>query len=118
LAKLKLALAEVLQYERRVTISAVARKAGITPGLIHNTYPDFAELIRSHSGKATRKRCADKANEVTDLQAKLKQARADLRLAIEDIQKLASLNETLRIELAAIRVSDQQNVVEFPQKRC
>lgn len=43
---------EVLQRDQhKISISAVARKAGVTPALIHNTYPDVAERIRAVSGR-------------------------------------------------------------------
>ena len=48
------AIAQVQTGQGKVSISAVATLAGVTPALIHNTYPDLAEKIRGLVGKATR----------------------------------------------------------------
>jgi AcrR family transcriptional regulator len=48
------AIAQVQAGQGKVSISAVAKLAGVTPALIHNTYPDLAEKIRGLVGKATR----------------------------------------------------------------
>lgn len=47
------AIAQLQAENAKVTISAVAKAANITPALVHNTYPDLAEQIRRISGKAT-----------------------------------------------------------------
>ena len=38
----------------KLSIASVARAAGVTPGLIHNTYPAVAEKIRTLMGKSVR----------------------------------------------------------------
>ena len=48
------AIAKLQAGQGKVSISAVAKLAGVTPALIHNTYPDLAEKIRGLVGKATR----------------------------------------------------------------
>ena len=45
------ALEGLQRGQHKISISAVARKAGVTPALIHNTYPDVAERIRAVSGR-------------------------------------------------------------------
>lgn len=35
---------------KRVSITAVAKEAGVTPALVHNRYPEFAAKIRAHVG--------------------------------------------------------------------
>jgi AcrR family transcriptional regulator len=53
-SELKLALHRLQKREVKVSIAAVAKEAGVTPALLHNCYPDFAEEIRKLVGKATR----------------------------------------------------------------
>jgi hypothetical protein len=38
----------------KLSIASVARAAGVTPGLIHNTYPAVADKIRNLMGKSVR----------------------------------------------------------------
>ncbi len=40
--------------EKKVTIAAVAREAGISAALIHNHYPNVAEAIREIQGRSSR----------------------------------------------------------------
>lgn len=48
------AIVQLQADQGKLSISAVAKLAEVTPGLIHNTYPDLAEKIRGLVGKATR----------------------------------------------------------------
>ena len=41
----------MVEGNQKLSIS-VARAAGVTPGLIHNTYPAVAERIRNLMGKS------------------------------------------------------------------
>lgn len=52
--EIRQAIAQVQAGQGKVSISAVAKMAGVTPALIHNTYPDLAEKIRGLVGKGTR----------------------------------------------------------------
>ena len=47
------AIEQLQASQGKLSISAVAKMAGVTPALIHNTYPDLAEKIRGLVGKAT-----------------------------------------------------------------
>jgi len=40
------AIVQLQADQGKLSISAVAKLAEVTPGLIHNTYPDLAEKIR------------------------------------------------------------------------
>ena len=51
---LQLAMHRLQKRQEKATIAAVAREANVTPALIHNRYPDFAEEVRKVNGKATR----------------------------------------------------------------
>lgn len=97
--ELQLAMLRVKNKGKKLSISAVASEAGITPGLIHNTYPDIAEAIRAQVGKGTRQQRDHKIAELSKARERLKELRGELDAALKDIQRLASMNETLRQEL-------------------
>lgn len=81
--------------EKKVTIAAVAREAGVSAALIHNHYPNIAEAIREVQGRSSRTQRDLKRQ---DLRAEREKGRA-LRLEIEELRakvaSLASLNEVL-----------------------
>lgn len=81
--------------EKKVTIAAVAREAGVSAALIHNHYPNIAEAIREVQGRSSR---AQRDVKHQDLRAEREKGRA-LRLEIEELRakvaSLASLNEVL-----------------------
>lgn len=81
--------------EKKVTIAAVAREAGVSAALIHNHYPNIAEAIREVQGRSSR---AQRDLKHQDLRAEREKGRA-LRLEIEALRakvaSLASLNEVL-----------------------
>lgn len=82
--------------ETKVTISAVAREAGISASLIHNHYPSIAEAIREAQGRSSR---AMREVKQQDLLAERKKSVA-YRQEIAELQakvaSLASINEVLR----------------------
>jgi AcrR family transcriptional regulator len=81
--------------ETKVTITAVAREAGVSTALIHNHYPGIAEAIREAQGRSSR---ALRDVKQQDLIAERKKS-ADYRQEIEELRvkiaNLASLNEVL-----------------------
>lgn len=81
--------------EKKVTIAAVAREAGVSAALIHNHYPNIAEAIREVQGRSSR---TQRDLKHQDLRAEREKGRA-LRLEIEALRakvaSLASLNEVL-----------------------
>lgn len=103
LDRLKVSLEEIQGSGQRITISAVARTASVTPGLIHNTYPDFAEKIRSLMGKSTRSRKGAIAEELKRVQRSSKELRVELALLRDDLAKLASRNQMLAQENEVLR---------------
>jgi len=114
LEELRLAIARVKSNGKKLSISAVAIEAGVTPGLIHNTYPDLAETIREQVGKATRKQRDDKIAELSKARKRIKESRVELKAALSDIQRLASTSETLRQEVAKLRAAGGGKVVFLP----
>jgi len=97
-----------------MSIAAVASEAGVTPSLIHNTYSDIAEEIRAQIGKATRQQRDAKATELTEVRATLRALREELRLVQRDFAKLASINETLREEIAVLQAKEGGKVRLLP----
>lgn len=101
----------------RVSISAVAEEAGVTPALIHNRYSELAEKIRAHAGRDTRRQRDDKH---TELQAARLAARDLRRRLVElesDLAKLASINAALRIDNEELRAMlESRNVSVLPSR--
>ena len=112
---LQFAMLRVKNKGKKFNISAVALEAGVTPSLIHNTYPDIAEAIRAQVGKATRQQRDDKIAELSRERERNKELRAELDIALKDIQRLVSTNETLRQEVTILRaaVSGEGRVVRL-----
>lgn len=94
---------EELQTGRgKVSISAVAKMAGITPALIHNTYPDLAEKIRSLVGKATRIQRDATRDELVREREINRSLRRELAQTRADLAKLASINQMVLNEVALL----------------
>lgn len=102
LNELQLALSRLQRANKKVSISAVAKEADVTPALIHNTYPDFAERIRTLVHRPVRAQRDDKHQELQLQRA----ANARLYKVIADQNKeivdLASVNEGLRAEIQVL----------------
>jgi AcrR family transcriptional regulator len=98
--------------ETKVTITAVAREAGVSTALIHNYYPRIAEAIRELQGRSSR---AMRDLKHQDLIAQRKKA-AEYRKEIEDLRAkvahLASLNEVILDENRVLKakMSDRKVV--------
>lgn len=100
-----------------MSIAAVANEAGVTPSLIHNTYPDLAEEIRAQMGRATRQQRDAKAAELAGARSALKRLREALEEARRDIAKLASINETLSDEVTSLRAQVAGKVIAMPSRQ-
>lgn len=116
LEELQLAVLTVKNKGEKLTIAAVADEVGVTPGLIHNTYPDLAESIRKQIGKATRQQRDEAIAELTKIRQRNKELRAELKTASNDIKRLASTNETLRQEVTKLRAASTGKVVILPSR--
>ncbi|CAB3794456.1 TetR family transcriptional regulator [Paraburkholderia fynbosensis] len=114
--ELTAAIIEVRNKGLKLSITAVAAEAGVSPSLIHNTYPDLAEAIRHELGRTTRQQRDAKAAELVDARAALKGLRDELRAAKKDLDELASINETLRDEIARLRGEVSGKVVALSRR--
>lgn len=101
--ELRLAIFRIEQGRARtkaikLSVSAVAREAGVSPALIHNHYPLIAEEIRVKLGAATRQSRNAKQEELNREREKNKLLRKELELTKNGLAKLASINEVLLME--------------------
>lgn len=115
-AELQLAILRVKNKNIKMSIAAVAAEAGVSPSLVHNTYPDIAEEIRAQVGRSVRQQRDEKATELTNARATLRALREELRAARRDIAKLASVNETLNDEVAVLRAEVDGKVRTLPRR--
>jgi AcrR family transcriptional regulator len=115
--ELQLAILRVKNKGLKLSISAVATEAGVTAGLVHNTYPDIAEEIRAQVGRSTRQQRDAKVAEVKRVREQLKILRAERDTALVDVARLASINETLRQEVATLQAVASGKTVALPPRR-
>ncbi|THJ50829.1 TetR family transcriptional regulator [Burkholderia sp. LS-044] len=93
----------------KLSISAVAREAGVSPSLIHNHYPDIAEEIRLRLGASSRQQRDAKHEKLKQIRESNKVLRKELAEMRRQIAKLASINETLILENQARRAATAEN---------
>lgn len=97
------AIEQLLASQGKLSISAVAKMAGVTPALIHNTYPDLAEKIRGLVCKATRTQRDAKHSALVREREINRTLRQELVETRATIAKLASVNQTLLNEMAVLK---------------
>jgi len=119
LFKLELALSRLEKRGEKITLKAVADEAGVTSPLIINSYPDFAEKVRSITGKDIRRQKNDMAELLTEARKKIRELNELLAIQYIEITKLASLNEALRVENTLQKAIAEGKVLrgEFGQKK-
>ena len=98
LTELQLALHRLQRAGRKVSIKGIAEEAKVTPALIHNRYPDFAEQVRTLTIKSTRAQRDEKRDLLQREREKNRQLRALVDQQIKEFADLASVNEALRAE--------------------
>lgn len=112
-AALMTALTAMQRDEQKISISAVARKAGVTPALIHNTYPEVAEQIRKLTGREPAAIRSKEAETLLALQATNKRLQQENIQLNADVARLASILQTLNDEIARLRAVGTGKVVEM-----
>jgi hypothetical protein len=110
------AILRVQNRKMALSITAVAEEAGVTPALLHNTYPDVAEYIRSLIGKNSRARNDEFRAENVRLRETNRQLRLEKEAAQADARRLASLLERLRFELAVLEAQKVGNVTPIGRR--
>lgn len=113
LFQLRLAMNRLQKREVKVSIAAVAKEAGVTPALVHNRYPDFAEEVRKAVGKATRAQRDQKQELLIAERDKNQQLREQVAELMMDLRNLASENEALRAELVLQQAIATGNVARI-----
>lgn len=81
----------------KVSITAVAHEAGVTPALIHNHYPDVAETIREAQARSSRVQRDAKHGELRAAREKNRVLREEVDALRAQVAKLASINEVLLV---------------------
>lgn len=112
-AALMAALQAMQSDEQKISISAVARKAGVTPALIHNTYPEVAEQIRKLTGREPAAIRSKEAETLLALQATNKRLQQENIQLNADVARLASIVQTLNDDIARLRAVGTGKVVEL-----
>jgi hypothetical protein len=87
----------------KLSISAVAREAGVSAALIHNCHPEIAEQIRESQGRSSRAQRDAKQLELKTERERARQLRLEIALLRTKIALLASINETLLDENKALK---------------
>ncbi|MBI6605171.1 TetR family transcriptional regulator [Pseudomonas sp. S4_EA_1b] len=100
----------------KISIASVARAAGVTPGLIHNTYPAVAERIRTLMGKSVRAQRDSKHQALMVEKEKNRALRAENEQLLEELARLASVNQVLILEMAHLKGVVDGKVVTFVPK--
>jgi len=111
------AIVQVQEGQGKLSISAVAKMAGVTPALIHNTYPDLAEKIRGLVGKATRTQRDAKHDALVREHEINRALRQELAASRADVAKLASINQVLLNEVAILKGMATGKVVSILRAR-
>lgn len=100
---------------KRLTISAVAREAGVSSSLLHNHYPVIAEEIRVKQGASSRQKLDAKQDDLSVERGKTKALRAELEELRHQVAKLASINEMLQIENHTLAIKcGTPKIANFP----
>lgn len=100
----------------KLSIAAVARAAGVTPGLIHNTYPAVAEKIRNLMGKSVRAQRDSKHQALMHEKEKNRALRAENDQLLEELARIASVNQRLLFEMAELKTVAGGKVVALTPK--
>ncbi|MBK6632636.1 MAG: TetR family transcriptional regulator [Betaproteobacteria bacterium] len=111
------AIEQLQASQGKLSISAVANMAGVTPALIHNTYPDLAEKIRGLVGKATRTQRDAKHGELVRERESNRTLRQELAETKAALAKLASVNQVLLNEVAVLNGIATGKVVSILRAR-
>jgi len=103
--------------ESKVSISAVAREAGVSAALIHNQYPAIAETIREAQGRASRTMRDDKHTQLVSERKKAAGYRQEIKELLAKVANLASINEVLLDENRVLKAKmADRKVVDLPPK--
>jgi len=104
--------------ETKVTIAAVAREAGVSTALIHNHYPQIAEVIREIQGRSSRATRDAKHQDLIVERRKSLAYRQEIEELRAKVASLASINEVLLEESRVLKSKlNDRKIVELASKR-
>lgn len=110
------AIDDLVEGNAKISIASVARAAGVTPGLIHNTYPAVAERIRIIIGKSVRTQRDSKHQTLMVEKEKNRALRVENGQLLEELARIASVNQRLLFEMAELKAAYSGKVVSIPSK--
>ena len=103
---------------RKLTISSVAREAGVSTSLIHNHHPEIAEVIREKQGRSSRAMRDAKQSELKAEREKNQKLRSENAQLRQQIAKLASVNELLTMSISSLEARmSGGNVIDHPSAK-
>lgn len=103
---------------RKLTISSVAREAGVSTSLIHNHHPEIAEVIREKQGRSSRALRDAKQSELKAEREKNQKLRSENAQLRQQIAKLASVNELLTMNISSLEARmSGGNVIDHPSAK-
>ncbi len=116
LAALNKVVDDLIAGDEKLAITSVARAAGVTPGLIHNTYPSIAERIRNIVGKSVRAQRDSKHQALMSEKEKNRVLRAENDQLLAEVARLASVNQRLIFEMIQLKAVANGKVTALPLK--
>ncbi|HBO5718977.1 TPA: TetR family transcriptional regulator [Pseudomonas aeruginosa] len=116
LAALNKVVDDLIAGDEKLSITSVARAAGVTPGLIHNTYPSIAERIRNIVGKSVRAQRDSKHQALMSEKEKNRVLRAENDQLLAEVARLASVNQRLIFEMIQLKAVANGKVTALPLK--
>ncbi|MEY7874991.1 TetR family transcriptional regulator [Enterobacter roggenkampii] len=116
LDELNKAIDNIIANNEKLSIASVARTASVTPGLIHNTYPEVAERIRILMGKSVRTQRDSKHQALINEKAKNRALRAEKAQLLIELAQLASVNQRLVFEMTKLKALSGGNIAELTPK--
>ncbi len=100
-----------------ITISGVAREAGISGAAIHNRYPDLAERIRESAGAVKEQNAKGKLikrnGAIMEEKAKRERLRQELAEVKTLLQKTDSVNAALQLENSRLTALNRKYLIEL-----
>lgn len=100
-----------------MTISGVAREAGISGAAIHNRYPDLAERIRESAGAVKEQDAKGKLIKrngvIMEEKAKRERLRQELAEAKALLQKTDNVNAALQLENSRLTALNRKYLIEL-----
>lgn len=114
LKRIRLGRPRVVEKSRKLSIASVAEEAGVSRATIHNRYPEVIDQISMYlDRKEANGRGHEKAVLEKDLREKNLLLKEEIKLLKKDKIMLASVNETLELELRSLRALIKSKNVRF-----